>query len=128
MRPTAEIKERILFIDRQFGSRSSDLLAVFVRATVNQIVDQFNLEGLILEQVERFSDVDFTYRKLVSAADDLFHALFDPLHILFCNRTREAEIVIETVFDRWADGDVRFREALEHRLGHDMRRRVADLV
>ena len=60
------------------------------------------------------------------AGDDLAHLGFDLLEIVGRERLVAREVVVEAVFDGRTDGDLRAGIERLHRLGHDMRRIVAD--
>ena len=79
--------------------------------------------------------LDFLPDKWKLAGGDLAHALLDRRQILRRERlqrairvTTQVEVVVEAVLDGRPDGNVRFREALDHCLSHDMRRRMAQPV
>ena len=110
MRPAAEIEPVALLVDVQ------------VLAGRNG-VDQFALEGLalLLEEVERLiARPDFLHDRPV-ARDDLAHLLFDDRQVFDRERRLAIEIVIKAVLDHRADGDLRARKKLLHRLGQHMR-------
>ena len=54
------------------------------------------------------------------------HLLLDRRQVLGAQRTRKLEIVVETLGDCRADGELRPGEHLEHRFRHDVRERVPD--
>jgi hypothetical protein len=58
--------------------------------------------------------------------DDLAHLLLDHRQVFGGERLVALEIVIETVLDHRADGDLRARPQLLHGFGHHMRRIVPD--
>ena len=60
------------------------------------------------------------------AGDDLAHLGFDRGQVFGRERLVAREVVIEAVLDHRADGDLGAGIELLHRLGHDMRRVVAD--
>ena len=54
------------------------------------------------------------------------HALFNGSQIILAKGGLAIEIIIKAVFDRRPDGDLRFRIEFQNRLGHHMRRIMAD--
>ncbi len=62
------------------------------------------------------------------ALRELAHALLDRREVLGREGALVAEVVVEAVLDHRADGDLRFGEELLHRVGEQVRRRVADEV
>ena len=110
MRPAAEVEPIALLVDVQ------------VLAGRNR-VDQFALEGLalLLEKVERLiARPDFLHNRPV-ARNYLAHLLLDDRQVFDRERRLAIEIVIEAVLDHRADGDLRARKKLLHRLGQHMR-------
>ena len=82
------------------------------------------LVGLVLERVERLDLVELGALERLRLGDDLAHARLDRLEVLGRERPGHVEVVVEAVLDGGADGDLRHREELDHRLGHDVRGRV----
>ena len=115
MRPAAEIEPIALGIEL-------DLLVG------GNGVEQFDLErlALLLEQIPRRLARDCLFGERLVARDDLAHALLDRREILGRERRVAKEIVIETVLDHRADGDLRTRPQRLHRLRQHMRGVVAD--
>ena len=60
--------------------------------------------------------------------DGRAHPLLDRGQVLGDERARQVEVVVEAVLDRRADAQLRAGEQVEHRLGHDVRGRVAHRV
>jgi hypothetical protein len=58
----------------------------------------------------------------------LRHALFDRLQVLRRERPLVGEVVIEAVLDHRTDRDLRVGEEILHRIGQQVRRRMADHV
>ncbi len=57
----------------------------------------------------------------------LGHPLLDPGQVLVAGvAVRELDVVVEAVLDRWTDRDLRVGPEVEHRLGEDVGRVVAD--
>src|SRR5277367_3110218 len=80
-------------------------------------VEQFDLErlALLLEQILRRGARNDLFGERPVARDDLAHALLDRREILGRERGIAKEIVIETVLDHRADGDLRTRPQRLHR-------------
>ena len=60
--------------------------------------------------------------------DDLRHARLDRLEVVGGEGAADLKVVVEAVFDRGADSELRRREEVLDRLGHDVGRRVAEDV
>ena len=114
MRPGAEVRERPVDVE-------GDFLAL------GEVVDQFDLVRLILEEGARLVAGDDFLNEGRLRGDALLHAVLDGGEIVRRQRARQVEVVVEAVRDRRADGEFGVREDGEHRLGHHMRRRVAHL-
>ena len=57
--------------------------------------------------------------------DGLVHARLDGRQVVRRQRPRQVEVVVEAVGDGRPDAQLRAREQVHHRLGHDVRGRVA---
>ena len=128
MRSAAEIRKLILRVDGQALGRVGDRLAVVIEAAVYQVIDQFQLVRLVVKDRARFRRRHLAHGKFMTAGQDLFHPLFDPLDIVVADRLRQFKIVVKAVLDRRADGDLCLREAFQHRLRQHMGGRMSDLV
>ena len=62
------------------------------------------------------------------SVDLALHLVLDPLEVGLGDRLRELEVVVEAVLDRRADRDLDARVEPPHRLGEQVRRRVAQHV
>src|SRR4051794_9661399 len=93
-------------------------------------VDELDLERLVLGREPRLRVVarDLLARPLASFLDLALHLGFDRLEVLFANRLREEEVVVEAVLDRRADRDLHAGMQTAHRLGEEVRARVAQDV
>ncbi len=60
--------------------------------------------------------------------EDVLHPLLDRLEVLVRQGARQIKIVIETVLDRWTDGDLPLGKHLEDGLGHDVGQSVTDSI
>ena len=110
MRAAAEIEPVALVIDLD-------------RLVAGNGVDQFDLEGLALVAEHLLcllARPDFLGERFV-ARDDLAHLLFDRREILRRERLVAEEVVIETVLDHRADGDLRARPQRLHGFGQHVR-------
>ena len=87
-----------------------------------QILNQFGLELLILEQFKRFGTADFHAAPVFLALEDFLHLGFDFREIFGCHRARQNEVIVQTVCDLRADGilHVLFAEHLNDGLGQNM--------
>ena len=80
----------------------------------------------VLEERDRLVARHHLALDLQVALGELRHVLFDGRKIFRRERALVGEIVVEAVLDHRADGDLRIREQLLHRLRQQMRRRMAD--
>lgn len=134
VRPAAEVFEGVMLVGADHR-RLVGLVAVLVDAALGQPVDQLQLVGLVGEELARLVGADLAVLEGMPAGDHLAHAFFDGLQVLGGEGARPAivalaqvEIVVEAVFDGRADGDLGLRVQLQYRLGHDVRRAVAQLI
>ena len=101
------------------------------RLALGQLHHPFGLEGLAMvdeELADPGAVPDFADQRFVGG-DDAPHLLLDRRQVLVRERTPlrgRREVVVEAVFGRRAEGDLRSREDVLHRLGEDVREVVAD--
>ncbi len=62
-----------------------------------QVLNEFGLELLVLEQLKGFSTADFSTAPVFLALEDFLHLSFDFREIFGCHRARQNEVVIQTV-------------------------------
>ena len=127
MRPAAQVREGIALVqadDRLFSER----VAVFVQAAFFEAVDQFQLVGLVLEDLAGFIGGDDLFDKGMPGGDDLAHAFFDLLQVIFRDLFGQVKIIIKAIFDRRTDRVLGLRVEFQHGLRHDVRSRVTDAV
>ena len=127
MRPAAQVRERIVLVDRDLGLLLQ-WVAVFIQTAFFKTFDQFQFIRLVRKDFLGFLGRENFLFKLVLALDDLAHALFDLLQILGRQVAGQVEIVVKTVLDRRADRVFGLREQFQDGLRHDMRGRVADFI
>ena len=127
VRPAAQVREGIALVERDFRL-GIQRVAVFVQAAFFQAVDQFQLVGLVLEDLAGFIGRYNLLDEGVPAGDDLAHAFLDLLQVILRDRLGQVKIIVETVLDRRADGVLGLRVEFQHGLRHDVRGRVADAV
>ena len=91
-------------------------------------VDQFDLEGLALVAEHLFCllAVPDVFRKGFVARNDLAHLLLDRGKIFRRERLVAEEVVVKTVLDHRADGDLGARPQRLHRFGQHVRRVMPD--
>ena len=109
VRPEAEIDEIALAIDAD-------------HLVLREILDDLGLVELarFAEELDRLVALpDFAPNVLV-ACDDLAHACLDGLEIARSEGLRACKVIVEAVFDRRADGDLRIGIELLHGFGHDV--------
>ena len=109
----AEVKPVILSVDRHHR-----LVHFF---------QHFDLVGLVAlsEDSDCFLPIQFPAKDRRSLLDYLLHFSFDLGNILYTEGFRVIKIIVETVFDGWANSNFGFRIQALHRLGHDVRSSVA---
>ena len=109
----AEVKPIILSVDRHHR-----LVHLF---------QHFDLVGLVAlsEDSDCFLPIQFPAKDRRSLLDYLLHFSFDLGNILYTEGFRVIKIIVETVFDGWANSNFGFRIQALHRLGHDVRSSVA---
>ena len=93
-------------------------------------VDELDLVRLALdgEALARLVARDLLALPLAALGELAADLLLDPLEVGLVDRLRELEVVVEAVLDRRADGDLHARIEPPHRLGEQVRRRVAEDV
>ena len=129
VRAAAKIDERVVLINGDPIARfRGQFIAVIVVLPFRHAVDQFQLVGLILKEVARLCQGHFAHVKGMPLPNKRLHAVLDGRKILFARHTGQIEIVIEAVFNGRADGHLGLRKAFEHRLRHNVGRRVPQLV
>ena len=118
VRAATHVEPVALPVDRQFLAGRDD------------VVDDLDLVVLAHGGESLFRRLALPYLALDRqvAFDDLVHALFDGNEVFRGERRLAREIVVEAVLDRRADGHLRARIQLLHRLRHDVRGVVADEV
>ena len=119
----------------QVGSEAHvDILALLVEAELallSQVVHVLELVLLaaLFHQLFRILAVQDEGLDRQVFLDDLLHFLFDRLEILRRElRLAEVHVIVKAVLGGGAVGEIRLREQALDRLGHDVRRRVADNV
>ena len=115
MGTTTEISETTLIVERQIliGRDRLDNLRLVLLTLITE-------EGhRLIPRQHRTAD-----RQI--GLGQLFHLSLDRLQIFRCKGAFVREIVVETVLDAGTDSHLRFGVELLHRLGHQMRRRVAN--
>ncbi len=115
MRPSAEVRE---------GSHRVDGDSFVLR----QQVDRLYLVRLVREHLQRPLPRDLLADERLPGLDKPPHALLDLREVLGCERAWELEVVVEAVLYRRTVRELRVWEHLQHRRGHDMRRRVPHRV
>src|SRR5690606_34000227 len=128
VRPAAQVGKGVLRVDRELAGRLCDLAAVFVYPAIDQIINQLQLVGLILEKLAGFLGADLAHGEGVRLAHDGLHASLDPLQVFLGQRARQVEVVIKAVLDGRADGDFRVGKSLQNGLSHDMGGRMANTI
>ena len=124
MRPAAQVDERVAGIDRDLRPFGQGV-AVLVHVALFQAGNKLQLVGLVGEQAARLVGRDRLAHESVFAGDDLAHPLLDLGQVFGGQRTRQIEVIIETIFDRRSDGHLRAGKKILHGLGHKVSSRMA---
>ena len=127
MRSPAQIHERIVFVDRDFGLHIQRL-SVLVQAALFQPIDQFQLVGLFLEDFAGFFRRQYFFLETVVSSNDLSHTFFELGQVVLRDGLGQIEIVVEPVFHGRSDRVLGLRELFQNGLRHDVRRRVANFI
>src|SRR3989442_6574138 len=125
----AEIDEAVVLVDADL-SVVDFVVAVLVRAFFRELLDLVDLVVLVpfSEELEGLGDRHVAMLEGLVLLHDLAHLRFDLPEVVGRERAREIEVVVEAVLDRWAEPELRAREQLERRSGHDVRGRVPQRV
>ncbi len=102
-------------------------LGVEAHDNLGDPLDDLALVGLVGEDLEAFGERVLLAHERLGLPDDRPHLRFDPAQVVLgkTGRVGQLEVVVEAVGDGRADCVTRARPEPEHRLGHDVRRRVA---
>ncbi len=96
------------------------------RLALGQVADQLFLVVLALEVIERgLAGREDRVLEALIGRDVGAHPLLDRRQVVGREGAGQVEVVVEAILDRRADAELGFGEEFEHRLGHDVRRRVA---
>ena len=95
-----------------------------------EAVDQLDLVGFpaLLPESARLGQRQHVAAERMVAVGDLAHPLLDLSQVLLGEAVLGVEIVVEAVVDDGADGDLGPRIQVLHRLGHDVRARMAQVL
>jgi hypothetical protein len=129
VRPPAQVLEGVVPVggeNRALAGR--ERVAVFVGAALQDVLDELQLVGLILEQRAGLLRGDLPADEGVVPGDDLPHPRLDPLQVLRRQGAGQIEIVVEAVLDGRPDPQLALGEHLQDRLGHDVGAGVADPI
>ena len=96
-------------------------IAMFIHLTGFQVADQLQFVGLVFKDLFGLPGVHHFAREFKFSFDDLTHALLDFFQILRGKRAGQVEVIVKTVFDRWADRDFCVREFIQYGLRHHVR-------
>jgi hypothetical protein len=127
VRPPAQVYERATLVDRELG-RLLQGLTILIRPCGEDTVNQLLFVGLIGEHATRFLLGDLLILEVVPLGDDLPHAGLNLLQVFRCEWPGQVEVVVETVLDGRADGNLTLGKLLQHSLGHHVRCRVAQAM
>ena len=120
VRPQAQIAPAVVAIDRDgLGPRALRLV---------ESLDDLALVRLPREALERLLPGQLLPNERLTGRGDLAHALLDAGEVLGGERLGEVEVVVEAVLDGRPDRVLGLGDQVAHRLGQDMRCRVAEHV
>ncbi len=121
----AQVDERAVLVDRDRRHRP-----VLGLRRGGEVVDDLDLERLPMGGEEGASLLgrELAPDERVVGRDAQAHPLLDRFEVLGGERARQLEVVVEAVADRRPDPELRAREEVENRLGHDVGGRVAHRV
>ena len=77
-----------------------------------QIADEFQLVGLVAEELLGFLRGQLSILKFVPLFEDVFHPLLNRLEIGVGESSRQIKIVVKSVFNGRTDSDLALREHL----------------
>ncbi len=123
--PAAQVVERPVLVERRDGRGLAGGLGLGL-----EVVEDLDLEvlSLALDDRPRLVERQLLPDERVVRLHALPHARLDPLEVVGRGRPRQLEVVVEAVVDRGPDAELRAREQVEDRLGHDVRGAVAHRV
>ena len=111
-------------VDKVAGLVKTDLLAF---RNIGEPLELVGLSGL-LQHLFGFGARELEVLERQFAADQLLHLLLDLLQVLIDQAMLHVEVVVEAVFGRGADVELRIRIKFLDRRGHHMGRAVADRI
>ena len=124
-----DIHEELGVVDVGSAAQIYEILTGIIHGDLlifGQILDQFRLELLILEDVECFRLVDLFDCPCLSSLYDLTHLVLDGLEICFGNGGRKDEVIIAAVRDLRSDRILHFLAIdLNYCLRQNMSQRMA---
>ncbi len=135
MGTAAQIDELPLPVDADLGRRFRRWVAHLINLARGQIFDKFNFIRLVTKKLQRLADRHGRVLERGILAEEFVHARLDALQVLGREGARlaalvlaQVEVVVKAVLDGRTDGQPHLGEEVDHRLGHDVRRRVADAI
>ena len=96
----------------------SERVAIIVKLSLGEVIDEFHLELLLSEHVAGFIGGNFFHRERMLPRDNASHAFFDFGECFVGRRLRQLEIVIEARFGWRTNRELSSGINFEHRLRH----------
>jgi hypothetical protein len=95
-----------------------------------EVVQDLDLEGLVVgfEEGAALVEGDFRANEAMIGGDGSPHPVLDGAEVVWSQRAREKEVVVEAVDNRWPDAELCIGEELRDGFGHDVCRRVPHRV
>ena len=95
-----------------------------------ELLDLFDLVVLtpLREEPDRVRSRHLAMLEGEVARDRGAHPLLDPGQVLIGERPRKVEVVVEAIGDRRAEAELRLREELQDRTGHNVRGRMPERI
>ena len=128
MRSAAEVDEVAVLVDGDLAVPSAG--GVILAVLSAELLDLFDLVVLtpLREEPDRVRSGHLAMLEGEVARDRGAHPLLDPGQVLIGERPRKVEVVVEAIGDRRAEAELRLREELQDRTGHNVRGRMPERI
>ncbi len=127
MRTATQVSEPFVFVDGNFGFLGHRV-AVLIQIAGFQTLDQLQFVRLVVKDLFGFVRADHLAVKCHAGLDDPAHALLYAFEVFKRQRPGQVEIVVEPIIDGWTDRHFCAGKFFQHRLRHDVRGGVPNLV
>ena len=128
VRSAAEVDEVAVLVDGDLAVPSAGGVVLAVLSA--ELLDLFDLVVLtpLREEPDRVRSRHLAMLEGEVARDRGAHPLLDPGQVLIGERPRKVEVVVEAIGDRRAEAELRLREELQDRTGHNVRGRMPERI